>query len=176
MSETPQLWGGHYSSKLWGGGEKQGRGGPTPSHSWTTAGTENAWVRIRIVYASKIASISLPFNLNMCFGCSKEQSHWASSFEYPQHMFWLRNKKNNFLVHTLINLEAWKCSKIFQHISFSFHKWNAGYQDCNLSQNGCLNSKQNRPWSDSFFSMFINLKLFACWVIFYIVYIGVAVL
>ena len=23
------------------------------------------------------------------------------SFEYPQHMFWLRNKKNNFLVRTL---------------------------------------------------------------------------
>ena len=25
------------------------------------------------------------------------------SFEYPQHMFWLRNKKNNFLLHTLIS-------------------------------------------------------------------------
>ena len=24
------------------------------------------------------------------------------SFEYPQHMFWLRNKKNNFQLHTLI--------------------------------------------------------------------------
>ena len=32
----------------------------------------------------------------MCFGCSKEPSHGDSSFEYPQHMFWLRNKKNNF--------------------------------------------------------------------------------
>ena len=30
-------------------------------------------------------------------GCSKEPS-----FEYPQHMFWLRNKKNNFQLHTLI--------------------------------------------------------------------------
>ena len=28
----------------------------------------------------------------MCFGCSKEPSHWDGSFEYPQHMFWLRNK------------------------------------------------------------------------------------
>ena len=27
----------------------------------------------------------------MCFGCSKEPSH--GSFEYPQHMFWFRNKK-----------------------------------------------------------------------------------
>ena len=29
----------------------------------------------------------------MCFGCSKEPSHWDGSFEYPQHMFWLRNTK-----------------------------------------------------------------------------------
>ena len=29
----------------------------------------------------------------MCFGCSKEPSHGDGSFEYPQHMFWLRNKK-----------------------------------------------------------------------------------
>ena len=32
----------------------------------------------------------------MCFGCSKEPSHRDGSFEYPQHMFWLRNNKNNF--------------------------------------------------------------------------------
>ena len=28
----------------------------------------------------------------MCFGCSKEPSHRDGSFEYPQHMFWLRKK------------------------------------------------------------------------------------
>ena len=38
----------------------------------------------------------------MCFGCSKELSHRDGSFEYPQHMFWLRNKKNNFLLHTVV--------------------------------------------------------------------------
>ena len=38
----------------------------------------------------------------MCFGCSKEPSHRDGSFEHPQHMFWLRNKKNNFQFHTLI--------------------------------------------------------------------------
>ena len=38
-----------------------------------------------------IVIIFLPINLNMCFGCSKELSH--GSFEYTQHMFWLRNKK-----------------------------------------------------------------------------------
>ena len=34
----------------------------------------------------------------MCFGCSKEPSHRDGSFEYPKHIFWLRNKKNNFTV------------------------------------------------------------------------------
>ena len=46
--------------------------------------------------------IFLPINLDICFRCSKELSHREGSFEYPQHMFWLRNKKNNFLVRTLI--------------------------------------------------------------------------
>ena len=38
----------------------------------------------------------------MCFECSKEPCHRDGSFEYPQHMFWLRNKKNNFQLHTFI--------------------------------------------------------------------------
>ena len=38
----------------------------------------------------------------MYFGCSKEPSHRDGSVEYPQHMFWLRNKKNNFQLRTLI--------------------------------------------------------------------------
>ena len=50
----------------------------------------------------KIAIIFLFINLNMCFGYSIEPSWWDISFEYPQHMFWLRNKKNNFQLHTLI--------------------------------------------------------------------------
>ena len=33
------------------------------------------WVQIGIVCVPKIAFISLPINLNMCFGCSKEPSH-----------------------------------------------------------------------------------------------------
>ena len=47
-------------------------------------------------------SIFLPISFKyICFGCLKEPSHLDGSFEYPQHMFWLRNKKINFLVHTL---------------------------------------------------------------------------
>ena len=38
----------------------------------------------------------------MCFGCLKEPSHWDGSFEYPQHMFWMRNKENSFPICTLI--------------------------------------------------------------------------
>ena len=37
----------------------------------------------------------------MCFGCSKEPSHRDNSFEYPQHMFWLINRKYNFQFCTL---------------------------------------------------------------------------
>ena len=38
----------------------------------------------------------------MCFRCSKESSHRDGSFEYLQHMFWLKIKKNNFHLRTLI--------------------------------------------------------------------------
>ena len=38
----------------------------------------------------------LPICFNICFGCSKELSHRDGSFEYPQHMFWLRNMKVSF--------------------------------------------------------------------------------
>ena len=55
---------------------------------------------------TNILSIKLDFFsysavLTYVFGCSKEPSHWEGSFEYPQHMFWMRNKKNSVLLHTL---------------------------------------------------------------------------
>ena len=43
-----------------------------------------------------IAIIFLSISLNMCFGYSKEPSHRDGSFEYPQHMYWLRSKKKHF--------------------------------------------------------------------------------
>ena len=42
--------------------------------------------------------IFLTINLNMRFEFSKEPSQRDGSFEYPQHMFWLRNKKIVFLI------------------------------------------------------------------------------
>ena len=50
------------------------------------------------IFWCKIVNIFLPISFNICFGCSKELSQ---SFEHPQHMFQLRNKKINFWVPTL---------------------------------------------------------------------------
>ena len=56
----------------------------------------------QITLEDNISIIFLPSNLNICFGCSKEPSPWDGSFEYLQHMFWLRNKKNSFQLCTFI--------------------------------------------------------------------------
>ena len=50
------------------------------------------------------------------FRINPEDFHQCGSFEYPQHMFWLRNKKimrnkkNNFLSHTLILGPVYDCT------------------------------------------------------------------
>ena len=48
-------------------------------------------VKINKTFQLIIANIFLSINFNMCLGDQKD-----SSFEYPQHMFWLKNKKNEF--------------------------------------------------------------------------------
>ena len=50
----------------------------------------------------KIAIIFLTYQFKHVFGCSKEPSNRGGPSEYPQHMFWLRKKKNNFQLRTLI--------------------------------------------------------------------------
>ena len=50
----------------------------------------------QIFFELEIVTIFLPISYNICFGCSKEPSHRDGSFDYPQHMIWLRNKKINF--------------------------------------------------------------------------------
>ena len=52
----------------------------------------------------KSVIIFLPISFNMCCGCSKELSHWDSYFEYPQYMFWLRNKKFFSITHSYLEL------------------------------------------------------------------------
>ena len=49
-----------------------------------------------------MAIIFLSIGLNMCFGCSKEPSHRDGSFEYPQHMFWMKIRKKYFQVRSVI--------------------------------------------------------------------------
>ena len=68
----------------------------------------------------KIVIIFLSISLNMGFGCSKEPSHRDGSFEYPQHMFWLRNKENNLQLGTLI----WRPggSQVFRRITVQMYK------------------------------------------------------
>ena len=48
----------------------------------------------------KIVIIFLHFNLNMCFGLIV-----TILFEYPQHMLWLRNKKNSFPLHLPVSAD-----------------------------------------------------------------------
>ena len=61
-------------------------------------------------FKHKIAIIFLSISLNMCFWVLKR----TVSFEYPQHMFWLRNKKNNFQLRTLI----WGPVRVMVYLSF----------------------------------------------------------
>ena len=57
----------------------------------------------------KFAIIFLPISLNMCLGFSKKPFHRDGSFEYPQHMFCLRNKKTNCQLRTLISWFTREC-------------------------------------------------------------------
>ena len=71
-------------------------------------------------YLRKILTIFLPINLNMCFECSKEPSLRDGCFEYPKHMYWMRNKENNFPISNLI----WRPASIPQETySFVIFQW-----------------------------------------------------
>ena len=62
---------------------------------------------------------------NICFGCSKEQYHSDGSFEYQQHMFWLRNNEIKIFV-THSKLKSFKIEKSIpqDHNLSSFNKAN----------------------------------------------------
>ena len=61
-------------------------------------------------FQCKIVNIFLPIIFSICFGCSKDPPHRDGSFEYPQHMFWLKNKNfllwNALLTKGLVNIET----------------------------------------------------------------------
>ena len=52
-------------------------------------------------FQRKVVNIFYPIRLSICFGCSKEPFHRDGSFDYPQHMFLMRNKKVIILLRTL---------------------------------------------------------------------------
>ena len=58
---------------------------------------------IFITHQYKQYIIFLSSSLNICFWCSKEPSLWDGSFEYLQHMFWLRNKKKIMFIYALLS-------------------------------------------------------------------------
>ena len=58
-------------------------------------------VNINKNFHRKIVNIFLPIIFSICFGCPKEPSHCNGSFAYSHYMFWLKNKKVIFLLHTL---------------------------------------------------------------------------
>ena len=43
------------------------------------------------LFERKSENTFLPITFNICLGSSKEPSHREGSFEYPKHMFWMRN-------------------------------------------------------------------------------------
>ena len=59
------------------------------------------FVQVRKHLSIKLYFLFLPINLNLCFWCSKEPSHCDGSFEYPQHIVWLK------LLNFTLFLEAW---------------------------------------------------------------------
>ena len=87
---------------------------------------------------SNIAFISLPINLNMCFGCSEE----------PSHMLWLRNKKYYFPVRTL---EACKISLAIMMFARNLHFSSPASLCCVLSKNNnpslvLVQPRKTRPY------------------------------
>ena len=69
--------------------------------------------RTNKTFVHKIVNIFLPIIFNICFGCSKEPSHWDSSFECP-HMFYLIRlftPINNFSVMLGWVLLGWTSTK-----------------------------------------------------------------
>ena len=53
-----------------------------------------------INFQQKIVYVSLPIIL-VVFGAQKNHD-WDNSFEYPQHVFWLRNKKIKTSIHKIL--------------------------------------------------------------------------
>ena len=79
-------------------------------------------------------------------GCSKEPSHWDGSFKYPQHMFWMRNKENNFPIRTLIWRPVVIRSRAFPESAFGGHRINSIWSDNSIILSDLFLSSADRFW------------------------------
>ena len=110
-----------------------------------------------------IVYIFFPISFYTCFGGSKEPSQWDGSFEYPQHIFWLRNKKISFLFCTLNERPEdgyGKCSKISDNILFVFSNKMLVFRTGSLTQNSPQNSKQKKQSDLGLHCLSIDSMLF----------------
>ena len=60
------------------------------SHWYTISSPMSLRLRWAKNVGLKIVANLFDINFYICFGCSKEPSHWDDSFEYLNHMFWLK--------------------------------------------------------------------------------------
>ena len=103
----------------------------------------DTFVHVRTLFGCKIVIYLLPNNLNMCFGFSKEPSHWDVFFsELPKHRFWLRNTKDKSVMRCY--LELWISTlSVFFFITFpdntcqcaSGWKWSQAGRRCVMDCN-----------------------------------------
>ena len=70
-------------------------------------------------FQCKIENGFLLISFNICFRCSKDPSHWDGSFEYPQHMFWMKNKKINIFWYELLTKGQQNSQKMWKFYNSS---------------------------------------------------------
>ena len=58
-------------------------------HKYSDRYLQVLYVKINNNFEHQIVNIFLSISFYICFGYSKEPSHWDGSFEYQQHMFWM---------------------------------------------------------------------------------------
>ena len=71
-------------------------------------------VWIKKDFERRNGNIFLSISWNICFGCSKESSHWNGFHEYmyQQYMFRLRNKENNCHPKACVTVMTFSCGYV----------------------------------------------------------------